>query len=659
MAEQGSYRVLTAPEVQALEAGGSWAEDWGGVRVAEGFTPSAVRRCSFMGQVRLGAFGPAVAVPGGSLPSGVRLPAGVRDATLSHCTVGDGALVQGVGLLADYDVGEGACVLNCSRISMNGESAFGNGVPIEVLNEGGGRELKLFERLSAQLAYLAVCYRHRPKLVAAIDRMAEQWAEQRRSARGSIGAGARVMGCGTVECVAVGPSAVVDGAVLLRNGTICSNPDAPTAVGAGVSATDFIIGTGSTVDGGAMLRRCFVGQGCRIGRQFSAENSAFFANCEGFHGEAVAVLAGPYTVTHHKSTLLIAGLFSFYNAGSGTNQSNHMYKLGPLHQGVVERGSKTGSFSYLLWPARVGPFSVVIGKHYANFDVRNLPFSYVDEEDGRSVVSPALNLFTVGTRRDGDKWPARDRRTEADRLDLINFPVLSPFTVGRLMGGLAEITELYEAAPRQQTYVTYRGASIRRLLCRTARKHYALAVKLYLGGLLADRLDAGADLSAPDCAGAGEWVDLLGLLAPKSEVEAFCDAVESGEVAGLEAAGEGLRAMHAAYADCEWAWAVQAWRETAGKAPAEMTPEELAAAVADWRDAAVKLNNMVLGDAEKEFAETARIGFGIDGDESVRDADFESVRGTYDADKFVRQLREESEAIRARAERVIEGLRRG
>jgi hypothetical protein len=651
VAEQQSYRPLTAAEVAALEAGGSWAEDWSGVRVAEGFSPCAVRRCSFTGQVRLGAFGPAVAVPGGSLPSGV------RDSTLSNCAVGDGALVQGVGLLSDYDVGPGGCLLNCSRVSMDGESSFGNGVSIEVLNEGGGRELKVFERLSAQLAYLAVCYRHRPKLVAAIDRMAEQWAAKRMSARGSIGAGARVAGCGTLQCVAVGPAATVDGAVLLRNGTVCSRPEARTTVGAGVTAIDFIIGTGSTVDGGAMLSRCFVGQGCRIGRQFSAENSAFFANCEGFHGEAVAVLAGPYTVTHHKSTLLIAGMFSFYNAGSGTNQSNHMYKLGPLHQGVVERGSKTGSFSYLLWPARVGPFSVVIGKHYANFDSRNLPFSYVDEEDGRTVISPALNLFTVGTRRDGDKWPVRDRRTDPERLDLINFPVLSPLTVGRLMVGLAEITALYDAAPREQTYVTYRGASIRRLLCRTARKHYALAVKLYLGSILADRLEAADDLTAPDgAAGAGEWVDLLGLLAPKSEVEAFCDAVESGEVAGLAAAEGRLTAMHAAYAACEWAWAVEAWRQTAGKAPAEMTPEELAAAVGEWRDAAVKLNNMVLGDAEKEFVETSRIGFGVDGDESVRDADFESVRGTYDANKFVRQLREESEQIKARAERLIGGL---
>ena len=83
-------------------------------------------------------------------------------------------------------------------------------------------------------------------------------------------------------------------------------------------------------------------------KQFNHQNSVFFANSEGFHGEAVSIFAGPYTVTHHKSSLLIAGMFSFFNAGSGTNQSNHMYKLGPIHQGVVDRGSKTGSFSSSL-----------------------------------------------------------------------------------------------------------------------------------------------------------------------------------------------------------------------------------------------------------------------------------------------------------------------
>ena len=65
------------------------------------------------------------------------------------------------------------------------------------------------------------------------------------------------------------------------------------------------------VDGGALLAKTYVGQGCRVGRQFSAENCLMFANCEAFHGEACSVFFGPYSVTHHKSSLLIAGMFSF------------------------------------------------------------------------------------------------------------------------------------------------------------------------------------------------------------------------------------------------------------------------------------------------------------------------------------------------------------
>ncbi len=136
--------------------------------------------------------------------------------------------------------------------------------------------------------------------------------------------------------------------VLIRNiGRHIANYD----IGDGVTATDFIMCSGSRVEDSAILSDCFVGQGVRMGRQIAAENCLFFANCEALHGETCSVFAGPYTVTHHKSSLLIAGLFSFYNAGSGTNMSNHMYKLGPLLQGILERGSKTGS---KIWGQKYG-----------------------------------------------------------------------------------------------------------------------------------------------------------------------------------------------------------------------------------------------------------------------------------------------------------------
>ena len=149
------------------------------------------------------------------------------------------------------------------------------------------------------------------------------------SSMGLVGAGAKILNSRIIKNVKIGPAATIEAASRLENGSINSCPQDPVYIGPGVFARDFIVCSGSKITDGVSLYKCFVGQATELGRQYSAENSVFFANCGGFHGEACSIFAGPYTVTHHKSTLLIAGLFSFLNAGSGTNQSNHMYKLGP------------------------------------------------------------------------------------------------------------------------------------------------------------------------------------------------------------------------------------------------------------------------------------------------------------------------------------------
>ena len=263
---------------------------------------------------------------------------------------------------------------------------FGNGVEIETLNEAGGREVVLCNGLSAQLAYLMCVYRHDERLISQLQQLARAAAAtvtaDVRHDRGLDRESPKQPRSSTWRS---GRLRVVDGSISLVNGTILSHPEAPTTIGAGVIAEDFIVAEGASVTDAAMLTSTFVGQGSRVGKQFSAEGSLFFANCEAFHGEACSVFAGPYTVTHHKSSLLIGGMFSFYNAGSATNQSNHRYKLGPSHEGKLERGCKTGSSSYLMWPCRVGPFSVVLGKHTRTFDTRDMPFSHVEADSERPL----------------------------------------------------------------------------------------------------------------------------------------------------------------------------------------------------------------------------------------------------------------------------------
>ncbi len=223
----------------------------------------------------------------------------------------------------------------------------------------------------------------------------------------------------------------------------------------------FIVCSGSIVTESTLIDKCFIGQGCVLGKHYSAENSLFFANCAGYHGEACSIFAGPYTVTHHKSTLLIAGIFSFMNAGSGSNQSNHMYKLGPIHQGIMERGSKTTSDSYLLWPARIGPFTLVMGRHYKNMDTSSLPFSYLIESNDESILVPGINLRSVGTIRDAQKWPKRDRRKDPVKIDQVNFNLLSPYTIRKMFEGRDLLRKIKSVAGEVSGSYTYNNMMIK------------------------------------------------------------------------------------------------------------------------------------------------------------------------------------------------------
>ena len=153
-----------------------------------------------------------------------------------------------------------------------------------------------------------------------------------------------------------------------------------------------------------------MGEASQITNGFTAESSLFFANSYMSNGEACAAFCGPFSSSHHKSTLLIGCMLSFYNAGSATNFSNHAYKMGPIHYGQLERGTKTASGSHLLLPANIGAFSVCLGKIANHPDTRALPFSYVISDGKDTFIVPGINISTVGLYRDIRKWPRRDAR---------------------------------------------------------------------------------------------------------------------------------------------------------------------------------------------------------------------------------------------------------
>lgn len=74
-----------------------------------------------------------------------------------------------------------------------------------------------------------------------------------------------------------------------------------------------------------------------------------------------------------------------------------------------------------------------MGRHHHHSDTSDIPFSYLIEKDDETYLVPGINLRSVGTIRDAQKWPKRDKRTDPDRLDMINYNLLSPYTIQKML----------------------------------------------------------------------------------------------------------------------------------------------------------------------------------------------------------------------------------
>jgi len=657
------YRHLNAAEIEQLRSQACHAEDWNDILVAPGFDPGHVFSTRFSGSVRLGVFEKSFQLPGG-----MHKHAGLYHTQLHNVEIGDNCCIENVkNYISNYRIGEDCFIENVDIILCDGQTTFGNGVEVAVMNETGGREVLIYDRLSAQQAYVLALYRHRPGVVAALESLIRSYVESVKSDMGSIGNGVTIADTGYLKNVRVGDCCKIEGASRLKNGSINSNAAAPVHIGVGVIGDDFIISSGSRVDDGVMFSRCFIGQACVLGHGYSASDSLFFGNCQGENGEACAIFAGPFTVTHHKSTLLIAGMFSFMNAGSGSNQSNHMYKLGPIHQGIMERGAKTASDSYILWPSRVGAFSLVMGRHVQHQDTSDLPFSYLIERQGVSFIMPGANLKSVGTIRDVRKWPGRDKRKDPDRLDCINFNLLSPYTVRKMLNGVAILENLQSVSGADSDVYSFQSGKIKNSSLTKGLRLYGLAIDKFLGNSLISRIRSASSASIEELRavlaptkkdGEGAWVDLAGMIAPKSCVSRVLDDIEFGRIRSVSELEAVFQKLHADYYDYEWTWAYRVIENYYGVDLGTIDAAGLASLVERWKESVITLDKMVYEDARKEFSLSAMTSFGADGDKAQRQEDFLQVRGAlFEDDPFVKSITEHIAAKSALCDEVLAFLR--
>jgi len=547
------YRFLTDDEIHVLENNSCWAEDWQRVKVAEEFSPYNFHRVIFYGDIRLGVFEKQVEVSKGFVKH-----SGINDATLRNVTVGDNCLIEKIGnYINNYTIGSDCYISNISTMETTEGASFGEGHLISVLNEMGDGNVVLFHDLNSQLAAFMVKYFKDKQLKDSLSRLINEEIRFTQPERGTIGNGVKIINSKEITNTVIKEDCEINGAARLSDCTILSSKDDSVFIGTGVICENSIISNGCSITNSVKMQDCFVGEACQITNGFTAEASVFFANSYMANGEACAAFCGPFSASHHKSSLLIGGEFSFYNAGSNTNFSNHAYKMGPMHYGVLERGSKTASGAYVLMPAKIGAFSVCFGKLMNHPDMRCLPFAYLMAYGETMYIVPGRNITTVGLYRDIKKWPKRDKRAASSRKSIINFDWLSPFTVGEIVEGKKILENLRQAGGNNVSSYNFQEYIINASSLKKGIKYYDIALRIYMGAVL-KRAVKEQWLGKPATEiGLGQWNDLSGLLLPASEEERLLNDIKNGTIESIREVLERFNEINEHYREYQWTWTYQ------------------------------------------------------------------------------------------------------
>ena len=590
------YRSLTFEEIETLEKNSCWAEDWNRVEVSEdGFQAKFFHRVMFYGDIRLGCCQKNVEITKDFFKH-----SGINDATLRNVTVGNDCLIEKVGnYINNYTIGDDCLISNISVMETTEGASYGEGNLISVLNEVGDGNVILFHDLNSQFAAFMVKHFNDKDLKNAIRRLVSEEITRTNPERGTIGNNVKIVNTKEITNTVIQDDCEISGASRLSDCTILSSENASVYIGTGVICENSIISDGSSIVNSVKMQDCFVGEACQIANGFTASQSVFFANSFMANGEACAAFCGPFCASHHKSSLLIGGMFSFYNAGSGTNFSNHAYKMGPMHWGILERGTKTASGSYLLMPATIGTFSVCFGKLMHHPNTTALPFSYLIAEADKMFLVPGRNITTVGLYRDIRKWPKRDMRPQQSQKSIVNFDWLSPFSVGEILRGKKILENLRQASGDNVSSYNYHEYVINASSLRKGIKYYDIALRIYMGAVL-KRAHKWGFFGKPETeTGTGRWDDLSGLLLPVSEEQRLIDDIKNGSLETIQEVVERFCEINDNYRIYQWAWTYRLILEYYGIT--EITNEDDARIRQDYVEARRAWIAEIRKDAEKEY----------------------------------------------------------
>ena len=238
-----------------------------------------------------------------------------------------------------------------------------------------------------------------------------------------------------------------------------------------------------------------------------------------------------------------------------------------------------------------------------------------------------------------------------------------------MIKGLSLLDNLRYSSGELSDIYSYHSTKITNSSLKRGIELYHIGIDKFMGNSLISRIEkmcpGDGPISVEDLRwalvpstpiGKGQWVDIAGLIAPRSEVSALLQQVESSEICDLEAVNQAFDVMADNYYTYEWTWAHEHLYDMYHIRPDKITPLQAIALIKRWKTAVVSLDNMVYNDAKKEFNLASRTGFGADGDKQQKDLDFENVRGDFESNSFVREVQDHIRIKSALGDRIIARL---
>jgi hypothetical protein len=130
--------------------------------------------------------------------------------------------------------------------------------------------------------------------------------------------------------------------------------------------------------------------------------------------------------------------------------------------------------------------------------------------------------------------------------------------------------------------------------------------------------------------GTGEWIDMAGLIVPKQKVLDLVDQIEKSRINTFDELNQVFEDWHLQYYQWVWNWSARMFQSELNMDLNQIDQSTLLNFIEEWKKAVISLDEMMFNDARKEFTLKAQTGFGMDGEDEIRNVDFEQVRGAFE-----------------------------